>query len=251
MLFLRRSHLALAMTLSGAFALGVWMFRKADDRGNTLPSRPVETAASPRQTTPLSLEKLAPPPPLPVPQVNPMRVVTADEAEPADVPATPAGAVGQTPVVPALTDEEVWAHYEPSREELEYRAFHVEQQANRELKNLLQVLDLDEAQQDRVFAALVQNSALYHPALRAEGGSGAPAAGDPSGRPAVGDLGAVDAPGAAPGAIETPDAVTPTDPVLAELTPEQTDVYERYASEREAFWVGVVEDVEQELQSTP
>jgi hypothetical protein len=149
-----------------------------------------------------------------------------------------------------VTDEEVWAQYQPTREELEYRAFRAEREAEHELRNLLPVLGLDEEQQDRVFAALVRRSAFYHPSLQTVGGEGAPIAAEPS-SPAAAPASSVPAvdggtPAPAPDSAN-PAAPTPTDPVLAELTPELADVYERYTSERHAFWVGIVEDIEQEL----
>jgi hypothetical protein len=149
-----------------------------------------------------------------------------------------------------LTDADVWAHYEPTREELAYRAFKVEQEAEKELQNLLQVLDLDDEQQDRVFAALARRSDYFHPALQPQGLAATPVETMPlPGGATGGDLvsaGPVPAPTAA-----DPTAATPIDLVEAELTPEQADVYERYTTERDAFWAGVVEDVEAELNAAP
>lgn len=143
---------------------------------------------------------------------------------------------------PAMTDAEVWAHYEPSREELEYRARMIEGRAEKELQNLLRVVPLDEERQDRVFRALVQSSEWYHPALEAVSSSGNPVRwGSPGDK-------------AGTAAIEAATAQAPskaTEAVLAELTPEEAGVYERYTSERTAFWAGVVEDVERQLQETP
>ncbi|MFN0130522.1 MAG: hypothetical protein ACKV19_28000 [Verrucomicrobiales bacterium] len=156
---------------------------------------------------------------------------------------------GSVPAAP-VTDEEVWAGYQPTREELEYRAFRAEREAEHELRNLLPVLGLDEEQQDRVFAALVHRSPFYHPSLQLLGSEGAPITAGPS-RPTPAPTNPVpDVDGVTP--APAPDSAgpaepTPTDPVLAELTPELADVYERYTSERHAFWVGIVEDIEQEL----
>lgn len=155
-----------------------------------------------------------------------------------------------------LSEEAVWAHYEPTHEELVYRAMKVEQEAARELRNLLQVLDLDEESQDRVFAALVRSSEYYHPSLQATGVGGAPLAearGPAGGETSPGPVSSPRVEGTAPAAEPAvPSGTgTPRDEVVAVLTPEQADVYERYTSERAAFWVGVVEDAEQELSTVP
>jgi hypothetical protein len=153
--------------------------------------------------------------------------------------------------VPALTEEAVWSHYQPTPEELAYRAHKVEQEANAELRNLLRVLDLDESQQDRLFAALARSSTYYHPALQPQVTGGTPIGADgpsaaaPEAPPVAG------APGESAGATPSPAPAASTDPVLAVLTPEQADVYERYTSERDAFWAGVVEDIEKEINASP
>jgi|GEM_PF-2462864 len=144
-----------------------------------------------------------------------------------------------------------------TREELEYRAFKVEQQADKELRNLMQVLDLDEDRQDRVFAALARRSEYFHPDLQPQSAAGGMIG-------PVSSRSGPSAPGAAPAGTEgRGDAGTPsesqpstgpttaTDPVFAELTPQEADVYARYTSEREAFWAGVVEDIEREINTAP
>jgi len=75
----------------------------------------------------------------------------------------------------------------------------------------------------------------------------------PAGPAAPGaDVGGFEAaPGAGAQDSVAEDAPFTADPVLAELTPEQADVYERYTSERDAFWAGVVEDIEKELNAAP
>ena len=134
----------------------------------------------------------------------------------------------------------------PTREELEWRAVMVEQESHHGLKNLIGVLNLSDDQQDRVFAALARNSEYYHPALQMHGSTGAdlpvtnrrapaepadPAASTDSGTPAESDLAAAD-------------------PVVDTLTPDQIEVYDRYTSEREAFWSGVVKEIEAELTAS-
>ena len=165
-----------------------------------------------------------------------------DAGEPPERPAPLVvlrGPEASTAAKPAVTDAEVWASYEPTREELEYRARVVEARADKELRNLLRVVPLDEARQDRVFAALVQSSDWYHPALQASGSSGTPLAISGATRaaaPASGDS----------GTPAPPPGVPPA--VVAELSADEADVYSRYTSERAAFWVGVIEDVEQQLR---
>jgi hypothetical protein len=157
----------------------------------------------------------------------------------------------------SMSAAEVWSHYEPTREELSYRAQVIEQQAERELRRLVQVLDLTEERQDRVFAALVRSSEWYHPSLQAAGSSGRPIS---PGRDAIAgsEAGEGRSPGdplraeAAGGATAAPEGAASVSPlVLAELTPEEAGVYERYTSERAAFWAGVVEDAERQLQAVP
>jgi hypothetical protein len=158
-----------------------------------------------------------------------------------------------------MTEEVVWSHYEPSREELAYRASVIERQAEAELKNLLSVVDLEDERQDRIFAALVRSSEWYHPALQPQGAGGAPisrdresaAAGDS--RPASRSSAAGAGDGVAEGRSPLPNESTggASDLVLGELTPQEADVYQRYTSERVAFWVGVVEDVERQLTTAP
>ena len=150
-----------------------------------------------------------------------------------------------------LTEAEVWAHYEPTREELAYRAQAIEREAERELRRLVRVLDLDEERQDRVFAALVRSSEWYHPSLQVAGSNGRPMART---RDAIGRQEPEVAPapaeaGAGTGALGGTSTVSPL--VLAELTPEEAGVYERYTSEKAAFWAGVVEDAERQLQAVP
>jgi hypothetical protein len=247
--FPSRPSLVLGCAFIGAVVLAVWAWRDAgsgqldftDAVRGPVDVRPVEE--KPDKPAPLSG---------PGTWVERKKENPAMEAPvpPAPLPTSHSVASAGPATAPELTDAEIWAHYEPSREELAYRAYKVEQQANKELKNLLQVLDLDEAQQDRVFAALVRGSSFYHPSLIPQGAGGAPVGSSPTpGSPAVGD-GAPTRPGTSPQSGDAPASPT-ADPVLAVLTPEQSSVYERYKSERDAFWAGVVEDVEQELNAAP
>ena len=133
--------------------------------------------------------------------------------------------------------------FEPTREELELRALIVERQANKQLKTLLGVLDLSEAQQDSIFSTLARHSDYYHPALQFQNTTGEPIAAVPVAKLTPATPGTPETP-------STPAATDPTvDPILAELDPDQVEVYERYRSERDAFWAGVVDDVEKQLNT--
>jgi len=135
---------------------------------------------------------------------------------------------------------------------MEFRAEQVEQQAAHELRSLLRVLDLDEEQQDRVFAALVRRAEYFHPALQVQRADGSlmelrsDAATPTTGLAAAGQSEATGADGVGPPLV---GVVVGADPVVAELPPALADVYERYTSEREAFWVGIVEDIEAQLNT--
>jgi len=178
---------------------------------------------------------------------------TSDGVRPPAPLARMAGA-GRADELPVM--ESVWSHYQPTREELEYRAHRAEQQAAHELRSLLGVLELDDDQQDRVFAALVRRADYFHPALQVQRADGSLIEPRPDAAPASGGSAAVtpsETPGLDGAGALMADAgggpAAGADPVMAELTPALADVYERYTSEREAFWVGIVEDIEAELNA--
>jgi hypothetical protein len=150
-------------------------------------------------------------------------------------------------VLPGVPVVEV---FEPTREELELRAMIVERQANKQLRSLLGVLDLTDDQQDRIFGVLARRSAYYHPALEFQSGAGVPLAApreravverEAEGEESAGEPGGLDSDA---GGNDRGGAV---DPIVAELEPEQVEVYERQLSERESFWAGVVNDIEHKL----
>ena len=242
---------ALGLALAGAAGLSLWL-RRTSAVNPPVAGAPATTAATTHRAP------LKPPAPgtggwtAPAGSTTAPAAPAADEAPVAPAPLPrPSATAATATAVPALTEEVVWSHYQPTPEELAYRAYKVEQEANAELRNLLRVLDLDEAQQDRVFAALARSSAYYHPALQPQGAGGAPIG---AARPETGFPEASPTPElAAPGGGASPSAspAAPPDPVLAVLTPEQADVYERYTSERDAFWAGVVEDIEKEINASP
>jgi hypothetical protein len=135
----------------------------------------------------------------------------------------------------------------PTREELEFRAFKVEQQANKELRNLLAVLDLSDEEQDRVFAALAHRSNYFHPSLQLQNVSGgeipAPTAPgtpqNPSTPPEGGLLASND---------KSANPLETVDPVIDALPPDLVPKYREYKSDREQFWAGVVEKIESQLE---
>lgn len=152
----------------------------------------------------------------------------------------------------------------PSREELEWRALKVEQEANHELKNLLRVLDLTEEEQDRVFEALAHRSHYYHPALvigsemeiapvempltEASPEPALPTDHRPASEPSKKETAAAPKPSSP---APQPPAAAPSperDPVRASLPPDQLEAYEKYLAEREAFWAGIIEEIESQLQ---
>lgn len=154
----------------------------------------------------------------------------------------------QTAYAPAADGKETLV----SRDELEWRALKVEQEASKKLKNLLQVLDLPEDTQDRIFVALAKNSDYYHPLLSFQGPHGgelAPAKPKPATPLPEPETPGVETPQPQP-EQPTPEAPAENhDPVLDELTPEERLAYERAEAEREEFWSGVVEEVEAQLDA--
>ncbi|MGI8604588.1 MAG: hypothetical protein ACR2OZ_16575 [Verrucomicrobiales bacterium] len=138
----------------------------------------------------------------------------------------------------------------PSREELEVRAFKVEQEANHELHNLLEALDLTDEQQDRVFTAVARQSSYYHPTLQFQNAAG-------GALPISAQTGFEDkAAPSIPTAVASPDTPKDTevasvepDPVISELGDdhELIERYRNYKDEREEFWAGVVQKIESQL----
>jgi hypothetical protein len=138
----------------------------------------------------------------------------------------------------------------PTREDLEFRALKVEQEANHELRNLLGVLDLTDDQQDRVFAALARRSDYYHAALQFQTPAGtaidvqsAPATGSKSTSPAPNTLLAANQPASATKLLEN-------DPVIEQIPQELIPRYREYKNERDEFWAGVVEKIESQIEES-
>jgi hypothetical protein len=77
-----------------------------------------------------------------------------------------------------------------TQQELLRRAALVEQEANHDLKNLVGLLDLTEAQQDQIFDTLVRRAPDWHPAMQSGGSSVASGTVDPE-RPLLDDIGEI------------------------------------------------------------
>lgn len=173
-----------------------------------------------------------------------------NDGAPAGSGLAPGAVQAQQGYGPSIGGQEMLA----DRHELEWRALKVEQEASKKLKNLLQVLDLPEDRQDRIFVALAKNSEYYHPLLSFQGPSGGELAPAPAKPKPPAPLPEPETPGVEtpPPQPEQPAPEIPAenhDPVLDELTPEERLAYERAEAEREEFWSGVVEEVEAQLDA--
>jgi hypothetical protein len=149
-----------------------------------------------------------------------------------------------------LSSEESESTPLPSREELEFRALKVEQEANHELQNLLGVLELTDDQQDRVFAAIARRSTYYHPALQMQNTGGGTLEVPPS--PVVRSNPSATAPSQslAANSPTSPATALANDPVAAEIPHELIPRYREYKDEREEFWAGVVEKIESQINES-
>src|SRR6187402_1184270 len=128
----------ITLSLAGMIAaLGGWML-KGKDEG--VPQ------------TPVSVSKRTPQPERQSPQ--PSARGEAGKTQFAKNPAAPATS-SRAAGTPSLTIEELAA-----------RAARVEQEANHDLRRLVELLDLDEVQQERVFQTLAQHSPSWVPGLQ-------------------------------------------------------------------------------------
>ena len=162
-----------------------------------------------------------------------------------------------TPVGPAATPQALIRQHQsptartpaPTRQELEWRAAKVEQEANHEMERLVPLLQLTDAEQDRVFSALVRRSAYYDPSMGSTGGTIVPtgtAAGtspttpSPSSSPSTGSS---SSPAASPVASTTParaaapvpstpaQTVAVTDPAADLVNPAPLDAVDGVSTE--------------------
>ena len=140
-----------------------------------------------------------------------------------------------------------------TREELQARAARIEQESNHELRRLVPLLNLSEAQQEQVFNALAVNSPLWVPgmATAAPGGDATPV----EGAAAVGDnartadttaatVPSLPGPATQPGSVgESTGSDTPVDPlasILPFLTPEQQEALLADEMDKVAWWEEII-----------
>jgi len=143
-------------------------------------------------------------------------------------------------------------------EELTARAARVEQEANHDLRRLVELLDLNEGQQDRVFQTLAEHSPSWTPGLQvaplagsassAGKRSGAALPGfsaDPVAEVSVAKGPVVETPAdtAAP-VVDQPVADTdPLDEIMTLLDPDQQDTLLKDEMDRAAWWAEVLEQI--------
>ena len=112
--------------------------------------------------------------------------------------------------------------------ELQRRAARVEQEANHDLAQLVGLLGLDEAQQDRIFETLVRHSPQWLPAMQPVGAAGASGSLSPgSGSVALG----AEAP-AVGGSL--------LDAIAADLTPDQQVELANEELDRQEWWESII-----------
>ena len=139
-------------------------------------------------------------------------------------------------------------------EELSTRAARVEQEANHDLRRLVELLELDEGQQDKVFQTLARHSPSWTPGMQF-----APATSDmanPAGRrgdvlsAAPGGFTTVPpspapatTPTKSPGESTVPASADPLDEIMALLSPDQQDTLLQEEIDRAAWWAEVLEQI--------
>ena len=135
-----------------------------------------------------------------------------------------------------------------TRQELQARAARIEQESNHELRRLVPLLNLSEAQQEQVFNALAVNSPLWVPgmATAAPGGDTTPVGGatastaDVTVAPATSLPGQTMLPGS-PGETAATDApVDPLASILPFLTPEQQQALLADEMDKVAWWEEII-----------
>ena len=142
-----------------------------------------------------------------------------------------------------------------STEELSVRAAQVEQEANHELRRLVTLLDLDEAQQDRIFQTLAEHSPAWTPGMQIASAPGSAAATGKRSTAAAPLPGSYAGPFKDSAPLETP-AVTvplkpdessagtdPTDEIMALLDPDQQNTLLEAEMDRSAWWAEILEQI--------
>ncbi|HWB04484.1 MAG TPA: hypothetical protein VG796_15760 [Verrucomicrobiales bacterium] len=141
-----------------------------------------------------------------------------------------------------------------SRQELELRAARVEQEANHDLRRLVQLLDLTEEQQDRVFQKLAERSPSWTPALQVASADGAVLSGKrgesysapPQTGIAPGTYGNNKKPATVPDPVPVSDPTATTDPyaeILELLDPGQQDALLKAEMDRIAWWAEILPQI--------
>lgn len=141
-------------------------------------------------------------------------------------PGTTADSAGQAvPPPPLILNER----------ELQARAARVEQAANRDLQQLVGLLDLSEAQQDRIFSTLARRSPDWHPAMQPVGAALPGSAVLPS-TPLTQET-----PGSLTGpSLESSPERPLLDDIASELTPDQQEALANAELDRIAWWEEII-----------
>lgn len=163
----------------------------------------------------------------------------------ANIPAAPVFEDARTGASPPLTNNipqkgAAFAAYQSlTAEELTERAARVEQEANHDLRRLVQLLDLSEEQQDKVFQTLAAHSPSWTPALQVVTGNTAAisSARKKSDSRAAGPLLSPE-----PSAIvSAPNNVT--DEIMSFLNLDQQDTLAQEELDRAAWWQEVLSQI--------
>ena len=141
---------------------------------------------------------------------------------------------------------------EPSQAELEIAADRIQNRANRELARLTRLLDLSEAQQDRIFPLLARSSTAYHPALAIQVGDAQSTTPVEIASKTDDSTGAAAAPaeGSAPETSEPITLTTADEEIYDVLTPEQQEALEEEIIDEDLWWTDIVNDLEDELDES-
>lgn len=215
-----KSPLAILCAVGLVGAAGTWVWRQQESARKSSPVSSKDRAAARAQDRAAA-------------RAPAVRGPVAGAVRPARVAA--GAAAGGAPASPR--DEPKPAASSPSLRgagglgegELQRRAARVEQEANHDLAQLVGLLGIDEAQQDRIFQTLVRHSPQWLPAMQPAGISGA--LGAPSPSPA-----GVDAVGAAAPAA----GGTLLDAIAADLTPDQQVELANEELDRQEWWESII-----------
>lgn len=138
-----------------------------------------------------------------------------------------------------IPDPKKWPAVVPvlSEQELQRRAARIEQEANHDLKHLVGLLGLDDAQQDRIFDTLVRHSPDWHPAMQPVGvmapGPGSGSISNPANPREPDNSGLAES--TAPGG-----SGTLLDAIAKDLTPEQLDALANEELDRQEWWESII-----------